>query len=516
VFGRPVTGTGLPKGREIDQLTSPGFSGNGKDLVATEVSADTRWTYLVGTPTSTVRAGILGVLVPYSLLPLVLLALALGVILRWSPQLYRPVTNLFASVGGDADPSMTDEFALIQAHLEGLRSRNSDLEATLVRTRSWGGSQVLGNLALRGQTPANLVYAAVQGLGWSGDPDGEIQLTVYLVLLRESSDLPTQAEALDDLRRSLWAGDESTWFAGFSPEGRRHCWVGIAPRGTPEPLSVCDPVPQVASVGVSRTHGSWDSLGEAYREARIALDHRTLAPNPRWARYTEVAPGRRSVFFYPDDSERQILHAVKQLDGPGAADLYQGFSQIVRGGGLAFGRQKALHLHLLDNTTALLRDHMVALGPPEQALLGEVWDRLGEADNSEAVESAGAQVLELVLVLLGEGKESPSARIANEARTFIEERYSDRNLSLDLIASSLGYSVSHIGAVFRAYFGETVKNTITGLRLSRAQELLTESDEKILRISEAVGYDNLGSFEKIFKAYVGESPKDFRLRTRKR
>jgi AraC-like DNA-binding protein len=85
-----------------------------------------------------------------------------------------------------------------------------------------------------------------------------------------------------------------------------------------------------------------------------------------------------------------------------------------------------------------------------------------------------------------------------------------------MVAERLRYSISHISTVFRDCFGETIKNYITGLRLARAKELLADSDLRIQRIAAAVGYENVGSFVKIFKAYIGETPKEYRLRILKK
>ena len=46
--------------------------------------------------------------------------------------------------------------------------------------------------------------------------------------------------------------------------------------------------------------------------------------------------------------------------------------------------------------------------------------------------------------------------------------------------------------------------------MREAKKLLTETDMKIIEISQAVGYDNEKHFMKIFKATWGVSPTEYR------
>lgn len=110
-------------------------------------------------------------------------------------------------------------------------------------------------------------------------------------------------------------------------------------------------------------------------------------------------------------------------------------------------------------------------------------------------------------------KKSNFDLLAQTVRKVIEEKYRDYSLSLDSISQELRYSTSHLSAVFRNAYGETIKDFITQVRLERACELLLRSDKTVSIIALEVGYLNLGSFVKIFKTYRGETPKSFQRRS---
>lgn len=63
-----------------------------------------------------------------------------------------------------------------------------------------------------------------------------------------------------------------------------------------------------------------------------------------------------------------------------------------------------------------------------------------------------------------------------------------------------------IQAVYRKQFCELSQ----GNPHERGKKLLTETDMKIIEISQAVGYDNEKHFMKIFKATCGVSPTEYR------
>jgi len=496
----PASGSTLLILNEDGEAVVPGLdpgdpTGGGQVLVSSELSPETGWRFLAGVDTFTIRSQLWDVLWRFTLIPLVLLAVALVVVSRLSPRLYRPVVSLLESLQTPAAPGLTDEFAQIEAHVAGLRTQNVALKESLRRRSDDDGAGAL----------AQLVHDL--------DPRPGTRFQVVLFLFQDAGALPALEEARGLLVPPRAAGPDVAW-EFFRPGARRLgalvAWgpgVEVAPLEGPAPGGL-------TCIGVSEVHPAAAGLGEALHEARMALEYRSLVPGTLWIPFAAVRRARKSVFFYPFEDERRLVNQIKQLDGAEAGRQYAAFAATVRDSGTAFWLQKHHHLHLLDTLVAILRDFDVVLAPGNPEFVARAWDLVGEAETPEAVEQVVRDMMALVLGALEGDKKTPAARIANQTKAFIDEHFGDRNLSLDLLSSHLGFSVSHLGTVFRTFFGETVKNYITSLRLSRAKELLTTTDQKIIRISEAVGYDNVGSFEKIFKAYIGESPKDYRLRTR--
>lgn len=83
-------------------------------------------------------------------------------------------------------------------------------------------------------------------------------------------------------------------------------------------------------------------------------------------------------------------------------------------------------------------------------------------------------------------------------------------LSVELIAERLYVSKNKLYKSFRSYYGMTVGEYILNARMSRAAELLLESEMPVFLVSESVGIKNYTYFSRLFKKCYGISPLSYR------
>lgn len=105
--------------------------------------------------------------------------------------------------------------------------------------------------------------------------------------------------------------------------------------------------------------------------------------------------------------------------------------------------------------------------------------------------------------------ESPAHKKITEIVEYINSGY-HHSLSLDSVAKAHYISPFHLSRMFKRVTGFSFVEYVNTVRIREAQRLLKETDWKVTRISEAVGYENLGHFGRVFKQMTNTNPLDYR------
>lgn len=92
----------------------------------------------------------------------------------------------------------------------------------------------------------------------------------------------------------------------------------------------------------------------------------------------------------------------------------------------------------------------------------------------------------------------------------IEANLADEINSVGL-AKSFNLSPWHFQRLFKSLVGDTLGSYIRGRRLTKAAELLLNSDLGIIDVAFSVGFNSHEAFTRSFKAYFKQSPKNFRI-----
>jgi AraC family transcriptional regulator of arabinose operon len=94
-------------------------------------------------------------------------------------------------------------------------------------------------------------------------------------------------------------------------------------------------------------------------------------------------------------------------------------------------------------------------------------------------------------------------------RSHVEQHFTEK-LRLGDLARRVGWSEPHLCSEFRRFFGIPVIQFVQQLRMNHACYLLRDHNRRIGEVAYGVGYSDLYTFSKMFKHYMGFSPKKFR------
>lgn len=78
------------------------------------------------------------------------------------------------------------------------------------------------------------------------------------------------------------------------------------------------------------------------------------------------------------------------------------------------------------------------------------------------------------------------------------------------IVGMTNYSHSQVSTIFKNYLGVSLVDYLIKIRMSYAEELLAKTNASVLMIAEECGYASLSSFIKLFHAFTGYTPLQYR------
>ena len=95
---------------------------------------------------------------------------------------------------------------------------------------------------------------------------------------------------------------------------------------------------------------------------------------------------------------------------------------------------------------------------------------------------------------------------------YVENHYGDGELT-DL-ADQLHYDVYWLSKEIKKRTGMNYTELVQNRRLSQATFLLSTTTLAVAEIAQAVGYDNISYFHRLFRKKYGMSPRDYRINKR--
>ncbi|WP_455383424.1 response regulator transcription factor [Salinispira pacifica] len=103
----------------------------------------------------------------------------------------------------------------------------------------------------------------------------------------------------------------------------------------------------------------------------------------------------------------------------------------------------------------------------------------------------------------------PSNHLARQCVRIVRERFRE-NLGLELLASELDVSPTHLSRTFKQETGINFKDFLCSTRLAEARRCLETTTLKVYEIAGTVGFGDEHYFSDVFKKKVGVTPAEFR------
>lgn len=127
--------------------------------------------------------------------------------------------------------------------------------------------------------------------------------------------------------------------------------------------------------------------------------------------------------------------------------------------------------------------------------------------------AASAQLTQLLAYCIqsvtGQQEEGAMPEVVQRIRSYLLEHYGE-NIRLDTLSQEFSVSKYHLQRVFKKYIGQSPLEFLTGVRMTKAKELLRTTDMPVGDIAYKVGLENASYFVSKFRAQEDITPHKYR------
>ncbi len=269
----------------------------------------------------------------------------------------------------------------------------------------------------------------------------------------------------------------------------------------------------VLTVSLSSEKQGPDKLPELYREAREYMGYRLLFPRQSVLDYAACSANMSNgASGCSSAAKKNLVQAIRirKIEQITAA-LEQVYQEI---SGLALEQVIPSVMEIIVYTNNSLREvtdiRMTNMG--DTTFLSRTIAEESLEDMFKALLSYILGVLEITDTADTDKSTDKGQRFAEQVVAYIEENYTDYNLSLQSIADHMGLSSRYVSKKFKQCMDISPSDYILTYRMKQAAVLLIHQDIPINQVARQVGLANENYFYHLFRKQFGCTPGEFKSR----
>lgn len=140
----------------------------------------------------------------------------------------------------------------------------------------------------------------------------------------------------------------------------------------------------------------------------------------------------------------------------------------------------------------------------------DYYNKLERLDQMRSLEIWMNNYFRWVMDYLAKTCDDKQADVILRSKRFIQDNYSNPELSLGSVAGYVGLNEKYFSSRFTKETGSTFSNYLTEVRIRKAKELMDKTDLKMYEISLNVGYNSVEHFTRVFKKVCQISPSAYK------
>lgn len=267
-------------------------------------------------------------------------------------------------------------------------------------------------------------------------------------------------------------------------------------------------------LGISITIGMGSSVKEfqeipnSYRKALVSLQYKYVWGAGKVISYEESSGQVQKADFYRLDLTEKLLIYLRKNDVQKVKETLQLVEQEMISNHYSMDYANAAIMGIL----SICLSYIVEMKGNISEILGKDFFPYQSLKQMESLAESFEWLFNIFQTTAEYFKKPRSKRaeqIIEEVETYIQEHYSDFQLTAVDISEAVFLDISYIRKIFSRYKEYTIQDYITSVRMNAAKEKLEQQNYSIAEIAEMCGYMDAGYFSKCFKKFYHVSPRQY-------
>lgn len=292
-------------------------------------------------------------------------------------------------------------------------------------------------------------------------------------------------------------------FMGGKEAYARECAEEIFGRAGEEGLNV--------TIGISRNKQGISGIAQAFEEGGNVHSASVILGQNRILTYQDYEPVMEQGQAFLDFPWEDFMVSLKNGMEEKAYDMVDLYVEMIRNSKkMDVDFLKLMVMNMLSKESSTMNKYGTNLFQTvgEDGLISEILSLQTVDDCHRLLQKSAGWVL--VFHEQRSRAVRQENRVVAQAVKYIEENFSDPEMSLKKAADTVFSNASYLSRMFKKEMGENLTDYVTKKRIEKSIELLNTTDMKVYEIAEAVGFRDPHYFSISFRKQMGVTVKEFR------
>ena len=259
----------------------------------------------------------------------------------------------------------------------------------------------------------------------------------------------------------------------------------------------------IMTIGCSNAYREYGEIPEAYKEAQEAVRYRFLLGTGRQIYYSDI---QERIMLRNNNGESKIfMLMLDYIKGEGEdCDVEQFVERLM----YVYEVNEEISMEIADffrKEVACALSKIMALQHYSKDVCDEVVKELLSLNTLTVLQQ---RLCHYILELRKDDKTHKKSKndICIKVKNYIDENYSDTQLSVAMLGKEMGMQAAHLSKLFKESYGVSLLDHIASVRIAHAKSLLREEKWSVQKVAEKTGFIDSHAFIRIFKKLEGMTP----------